>query len=116
MVTDTDATAPVGSPGVPPAARERYFLTYRGTRLPLQLTGELPVEALGHRNTYFRAQYDAEDRMLRCEKRVSGEVELSHQYEYDAAGRLRCAVITVADDAPRTLYLAPHLSPQRAGS
>ena len=107
MVTDPDATAPVGSPGVPPAARERYFLTYRGTRLPLQLSGELPVEALGHRNTYFRAQYDAEDRMLRCEKRVYGEVELSHQYEYDAAGRLHCAVITVADDAPRTLHLAP---------
>ena len=89
------------------AARERYFLTYRGTRLPLQLTEELTADALGHRNTYFRARYDAEDRMLGCEKLVYGEVELSHCYEYDAAGRLHCAVITVGDDEPRTLHLAP---------
>lgn len=89
------------------AACERYFLTYRGTRLPLQLTEELPVEALGHRNTYFRARYDAQDRLLCCEKLVYGEVELSHCYEYDAAGRLYCAVITVGDDEPRTLYLPP---------
>lgn len=89
------------------AARERYFLTYRGTRLPLQLTEELTADALGHRNTYFRARYDAEDRMVCCEKLVYGEVELSHRYEYDAAGRLHCAVITVGDDEPRTLHLAP---------
>jgi hypothetical protein len=161
MVDDPDAAVPVGSIGVRPAARERYFLilhrnaekcrpwhfsarpgavharaglqesspacsipagascpgrqapnesalAYRGTRLPLQLTEELPAESLGHRNTYFRAHYDAQDRMLCCEKLVYGEVELSHHYEYDAAGRLHRAVITVGDDEPRTLDLPPH--------
>lgn len=85
-------------------ARERYFLTYRGTRLPLQLTEELPAEALGHRNTYFRARYDAQDRLLCCEKLVYGEVEMSHRYEYDADGWLCRAVISVGDDEPRTLH------------
>ena len=33
----------------------RYFLTYRGVRLPLTLTEELSPEALQHRNTYLRA-------------------------------------------------------------
>lgn len=108
MVDDKNAAVPVESMDFPPAARERYFLTYRGARLPLQLTEELLAESLGHRNTYFRAHYDAQDRMLCCEKLVYGEVELSHRYEYDAAGRLHCAVITVGDEEPRTLYLPPH--------
>jgi hypothetical protein len=97
VVDDKNAAVPVESVDFPPAARERYFLTYRGARLPLQLTEELLAESLGHRNTYFRAHYDAQDRMLCCEKLVYGEVELSH-----------CAVITVGDEEPRTLYLPPH--------
>jgi len=89
-----------------PDGRERYFLTYRcGTRLPLQLTEELPAGALRHRNTYFRARYDALDRLIRCEKLVYGEVEMSHSYEYDAAGRLCRAIITVGDEEPQTLCL-----------
>ncbi|MCC6296476.1 MAG: hypothetical protein IT469_07215 [Pseudomonadales bacterium] len=85
--------------------RERYFLTYRGTRLPLQLTQELPTGALRHRNTYIRARYDGLDRLIRCEKLVYGEVEMIHAYEYDPAGRLCRAIITVGDEEPRTLYL-----------
>ena len=89
--------------------RERYFLTYRSTWLPLQLTEELPAGALRHRNTYFRARYDALDRLILCEKLVYGEVEMRHCYEYDAAGRLCRAVITVGDEEPQT----PHLEPPR---
>ncbi len=85
--------------------RERYFLTYRSTRLPLQLTEELPADSLTHRNTYFRARYDAQDRLVGCDKLVYGEVELSHRYEYDAAGGLCRAVIAVGDEEPRTLHL-----------
>ncbi|MFZ5491782.1 MAG: DUF6156 family protein [Pseudomonadota bacterium] len=85
--------------------RERYFLTYRGTRLPLQLTEELSADALGHRNTYFRARYDAQDRLISCEKLVYGEIEMSHRYEYGADGWLCRAVIEVGDDDPRTLHL-----------
>jgi len=88
--------------------RERYFLTYRGTRLPLQLTEELRAGALRHRNTCFRARHDALDRLIRCEKLVYGEVEMSHSYEYDAVGRLCRAVITVGDEDPQTLYPNPH--------
>jgi len=37
----------------------RYFLTYRGVKLPLQLAEELAPETLANRNTWFRADYDA---------------------------------------------------------
>jgi hypothetical protein len=42
----------------------RYFLTYRGVKLPLCLTEELPADALRHRNTYFQAAYDEAGQML----------------------------------------------------
>lgn len=90
-----------------PDGRERYFLTYRGTRLPLQLTEELPAGALRHRNTYFRARYDALERLILCEKLVYGDVEMSHGYQYDSAGRLCRAVIRVGDEDPQTLHLDP---------
>jgi hypothetical protein len=32
----------------------RYFLTYSGRALPLQLAEELPVAALRNRNTWWR--------------------------------------------------------------
>lgn len=83
--------------------RERYFLTYRGMKLPLQLTEELGAEALGHRNTYFRARYDGEDRMISCDKLVYGEIEMSHRYEYDAGDRLRSAAITIGDEEPQLM-------------
>ena len=48
----------------------RHFLTYRGVTLPLTLTEELAPDALRNRNTYFRAAYDAADRMIWLEKLV----------------------------------------------
>ncbi|WP_211317564.1 DUF6156 family protein [Sphaerotilus hippei] len=86
---------------------ERFFLTYRGVRLPLQLTEELAPEALRHRNTWFRALYDAQGRMQRCEKHVYGAIELLHEYRWTADGRLHEAVITEGDEAPRALILTP---------
>jgi Family of unknown function (DUF6156) len=88
-------------------ARVRYFLTYRGVKLPLQMAEELPADALRNRNTYFEVAYDAQGRMCRVEKRVYGEVELRHDYAYDAAGQLVQAVITEADEEPRVMAFAP---------
>lgn len=82
---------------------QRYFLTYSGVKLPLQLLEELPADALRNRNTYLRASYDEAGRMLRCEKMVYGEVELCHDYVYDADGRLLQAVIRMGDDDAQTL-------------
>jgi len=76
----------------------RYFLTYSGVKLPLRLVSPLGEHELGHRNTYIRALYDDEDRLIQCEKLVYGEVELKHRYQYDASGALRTAEITIDDE------------------
>jgi hypothetical protein len=76
----------------------RYFLTYRGVRLPLQLTEPLDPAALRHRNTFFRAGYDADGRMQWCEKLVYGEVEMRHDYQYGDGGALVRAVIRVGEE------------------
>jgi hypothetical protein len=98
---NADATAPEGT------VSERYFLTYRGISLPLQLTEELARDALRNRNTYYRAYYGANGLMLRCEQRVYGEVELQHDYRYNSSGQLVEATITQSDEEPRVLTLAP---------
>ena len=76
----------------------RYFLTYSGLRLPLNLVGPLEASAIAHRNTYFRATYDAEGRLTSCEKLVYGEVELRHDYAYGADGALTRARIAMGED------------------
>lgn len=84
-------------------AHERYFLSYRGTRLPLQLTEALGSDALTHRNTYFRARHDTGGRRVSCDKLVCGEVDMSHRHEYDAGDHLHSAAIAIGDEAPRLM-------------
>lgn len=76
----------------------RYFLTYSGVRLPLNLVRPLEATELENRNTYFRATYDHDGRLLTCEKLVYGEVELAHEYGYRDDGALACARIVMGDD------------------
>jgi len=83
----------------------RYFLSYRGTGVPLNFCEELAPDALRHRNTYFRAGYDSAGRMLWCEKMVYEEVEMRHDYTWDATGRLTQAMITVGEEEPQVLRL-----------
>jgi hypothetical protein len=78
----------------------RLFVTYSGVKLPSKLVNPIEPDALSNRNTYIRAWYGPGDLLLRFEKIVYGEVELTHVYEYDAAGVLRHAVITVQDEEP----------------
>lgn len=76
----------------------RYFISYSGVKLPLKLVNELEDEShLENRNTYFRGYYDAEQRLLLCEKLVYGDIELRHRYDYHADGSLSQAEITDAD-------------------
>lgn len=96
----------------PDAARLRYFLTYRGMSLPLCLVEELAPDALRHRNTYFRAGYDAADRLLWLEKLVYGEVEMRHDYRYRSEdGTLRGATISTPDEEPQILQFGSDASP-----
>lgn len=90
-----------------PADTTRFFLTYRGVRLPLALSEELEPASARHRGTFFRASYDADDQLVRVEKVVYGEVELEHVYDYDATGHLRQATITTPDDEPKVLSFDP---------
>jgi hypothetical protein len=85
---------------------ERYFLSYSGITLPLRLLEEISAEGLAHRNTWFRASYDATGRMLRCEKMVYGDVEMVHDYRYDAAGTLIEATVRIGEDEPQTIRFA----------
>ncbi|MGJ0508293.1 MAG: DUF6156 family protein [Methylocystis sp.] len=76
----------------------RYFLTYSGVRLPLNLVGPLEPPELENRNTYFRAAYDPEGRLVSVEKLVYGEPELVHVYRYRADGTLAHARVTLGDE------------------
>jgi hypothetical protein len=85
------------------SANCRYFLSYSGVKLPLQPITELEPAQLEHRNTFFRAYYDGEARLVCLQKVVYGEIELDHRYAYHANGRLSRAEITDADGEVTTL-------------
>lgn len=76
---------------------ERIFVSYSGVKLPLKLINELQSDERDNRNTYFLGIYDADERLIRCEKRVYGEIELLHHYQYHANCVLQQAEITDAD-------------------
>lgn len=76
----------------------RYFVTYSGVKLPLKLSQPLEEAALSNRNTFFRAWFDAQERIISLQKVVYGEIEMEHRYEYYASGALKRAEITNTDD------------------
>ena len=78
----------------------RFFLSTSGVKLPLRMVNEIEPEALSNRNTYIRADYDGDGRLLRFDKLVYGDVELTHVYTYDAAGALRRVEIALLDEEP----------------
>jgi hypothetical protein len=82
----------------------RYFLATSGVKLPLKLVNRIESTALTNRNTYIRAWYDGSERLLRFEKLVYGDIELSHVYDYDADGRLRRAEILMLDEDSTVLH------------
>ena len=73
----------------------RYFVTYSGVKLPLRLVTPIQKAEIENRNTYIRAEFDDQDRLIGVEKLVYGEVELMHRYEYDLEGKLKAAHITM---------------------
>ncbi len=74
-------------------ATTRYFTSYSGTKLPLNLVGEIAADAMRNRNTFFRGTYDTAGQLLSCEKIVYGETEMRHDYRYHDDGRLARAEI-----------------------
>jgi Family of unknown function (DUF6156) len=91
----------------------KYFLSYSGVKLPLNLVSPVPATGLENRNTFFRARYDDAGRMVSCEKIVYGEVELRHDYSYRADGVLARATINIDGEATEVLFNAEG-QPQRA--
>ena len=75
----------------------RYFVTYSGVKLPLKLCQPLEQAALNNRNTFFRAWFDAQDRITGFQKMVYSEVELEHRYQYYENGALMQAEIVDAE-------------------
>ena len=84
----------------------RYYLTYSGRSLPLQLAEELAPDALRNRNTWFEAHDDAQGRVVAIVKMVYGEVEMRHDYVYDDAGKLQAATIAIGDEEPQRMSFA----------
>ena len=80
-------------------SRLKFFLSYSGRGLPLNLVSAIEPADLENRNTYFRAEYDTQDRMILCEKIVYGEVELRHSYRYREDGGLAGATIEMDGEA-----------------
>jgi hypothetical protein len=80
-------------------SRLKFFLSYSGRGLPLNLVSTIEPADLENRNTYFRAEYDTQDRMILCEKIVYGEVELRHCYRYREDGGLASATIEMDGEA-----------------
>jgi Family of unknown function (DUF6156) len=85
-------------------ARLKYFLSYSGRGLPLNLVSEIEPAELENRNTYFRAEYDARGRLTLCEKMVYGEVELRHSYRYRDDGALASATIEMNGDTTELAF------------
>ncbi|MFV8816601.1 DUF6156 family protein [Haliea sp. E17] len=79
-------------------AYDQYFLSYSGARLPLNLVSQIAPEEVKNRNTYFGAMLDEQGRICLIHKRVYGEIELSHEYRFDANGVLESADIRNVDD------------------
>ena len=83
---------------------DRFFTSYAGVKLPAKMVGEITEADLANRNTYFRAHYDADDRLTGFEQMVYGEVQLCHNYSFHPNGALAQAVVQVsAEDDPVTL-------------
>jgi len=71
----------------------RYFTSYSGVKLPFNLIGEIPDSEIANRNTFIRAEFNADDRLVFLEHMVYGEPQLSHTYVYRADGGLETATI-----------------------
>lgn len=82
----------------------RFFVTYSGIKLPLKLVNELSVADTENRNTYFKGFFDDQERLIRLEKIVYGELELQHEYQYHSNGTLKQAEIIDMDEE-RTLLV-----------
>jgi hypothetical protein len=82
----------------------KYFLSYSGVKLPLNLVSPVLIDALENRNTYFRAGYDSQGRLIFCEKLVYGEVELRHDYEYRDDGALARARIDMGGEETEIVF------------
>ncbi len=67
----------------------RYFISYSGVKLPLKLVTPLTEAELQNRNTFFRGYFDAQERLLLCQKMVYADIELQHRYQYYPNGILK---------------------------
>jgi len=83
---------------------DRYYLSYTGISLPLKLVSPLTESEIANRNTWFGVCLDDDGRVVLIHKRVYGDVELTHRYQYDVSGRLRTAEIISADDEGQRLH------------
>ncbi|MFA5952158.1 MAG: DUF6156 family protein [Hyphomicrobium sp.] len=78
----------------------RFFVSYSGVKLPLNLVNAIAREALSNRNTFIRGYFDGAGVLTGFDKVVYGEVELAHRYAYHGNGMLKSAEIIMLDEEP----------------
>ena len=76
----------------------RFFVSYTGVKLPVRLVNPLEEKDLKNRNTFIRAQFDEQERLVYFEKVVYAHVEMWHRYAYHANGAVKQAEISMDDD------------------
>lgn len=86
---------------------DQYYLSYSGAGLPLNLVSPIEQQDIRNRNTFFGAMLDREGRISLIHKRVYGEIELSHCYEYYPDGQLKQAEIHNIEDEGIRLNFDP---------
>jgi hypothetical protein len=78
----------------------RYFVSYTGVELPLNLVNEISSDALTNRNTYYCGYFDKSGKLMGFDQFAYGAVELSHHYEYHDNGALRRVEILMPEEDP----------------
>lgn len=76
----------------------RHYVAYTGVKLPFKFVNEIIDNDLHLRNTYYKAYFDDQDKLISCQKVVYNEIEFEHFYEYYANGVLKKAEIKEADN------------------
>jgi len=81
----------------------RYYVTYSGVGLPLNLVTPLEKDSLEQRITFIRGYYDDSEQLMVVEKVVYGEIEFEHRYQYHGDGRLKLVELIEVDEEPRVM-------------
>jgi len=69
--------------------RPAYFESFSGYGIPLKLVGEITQKEAFLKKSYYIGYFDKNNRLLRVEKYLDGDLFFCHVYEYFASGSIK---------------------------